>query len=337
MHTNHTSCAFVCCSCLQSLLKDDFSKAQLSKKMARRCKSCVEGAGGRATAQLGPRPAADAATATSTVTQLPKRGHAICQPGSKLEPEPESAPPAPEFGLSSALGPQPQPAPDCLAVGECVKIHGLDGAPQHNGKLGQVISYSAETGRYRIQVQGAYEHAKPLGIKPCNLMSIERFPAPASPGDVGKSPPRTVTKQLRHVQRLAHSLSPSQREQLGNAEAISLHPIKFAADRSFHFGFAAQLPRRQSDIDQPFRQPVPPNIIGSSDAAQRAWMETQGQYPLAAMPWSRQMDCWTAIDWGWFIALLISDASDVLRPVCSGGVMASCDGGSIRRCRESSG
>ena len=51
-------------------------------------------------------------------------------------------------------------------VGDTVEVGGLQGAPQHNGKLGIVQKFDAEKGRYVLQIKGM---KKPLAVKPGNL------------------------------------------------------------------------------------------------------------------------------------------------------------------------
>eukprot|EP00746_Dinoflagellata_sp_MGD_P160882 gnl/MRDRNA2_/MRDRNA2_87827_c0_seq1.p1 gnl/MRDRNA2_/MRDRNA2_87827_c0~~gnl/MRDRNA2_/MRDRNA2_87827_c0_seq1.p1 ORF type:complete len:354 (+),score=69.24 gnl/MRDRNA2_/MRDRNA2_87827_c0_seq1:96-1157(+) len=48
-----------------------------------------------------------------------------------------------------------------------VKIHGLTGAPEHNGKSGIVASWDASRSRYEVMVEG-----KSLSVKPQNLTQI---------------------------------------------------------------------------------------------------------------------------------------------------------------------
>ena len=54
-----------------------------------------------------------------------------------------------------------------FVVGDTVKIHGLTGAAQHNGKTGVVQSFDATKGRYAVALTNGKK--KPLAIKPINL------------------------------------------------------------------------------------------------------------------------------------------------------------------------
>jgi hypothetical protein len=55
-----------------------------------------------------------------------------------------------------------------FATGETVEVAGLQGAPQHNGKLGVVQHFDNGKGRFVVKVDGL---KKPLAVKPANLMS----------------------------------------------------------------------------------------------------------------------------------------------------------------------
>ena len=93
---------------------------------------------------------------------------------SKTEQQPEPEP-EPE------REPEPQPQPGLgFGKGDLVLIHGLTGAPQHNGKTGTVLSFAEATGRYRVQLHGEYRpaaaesqlvvgqgHAALVGLRPC--------------------------------------------------------------------------------------------------------------------------------------------------------------------------
>merc|ERR1719160_47640 len=58
--------------------------------------------------------------------------------------------------------------PDCaIPRGTSVKIHGLTGAPEHNGKAGTIAGWDASRGRYEVVVEG-----KSLSFKPQNLTQM---------------------------------------------------------------------------------------------------------------------------------------------------------------------
>ena len=61
---------------------------------------------------------------------------------------------------------EPRLPPQQLPSGSTVEVHGLTGAPQHNGKLGTVQGYDAAKGRYSVLVEG---EAKALRVKGANL------------------------------------------------------------------------------------------------------------------------------------------------------------------------
>jgi len=69
--------------------------------------------------------------------------------------------------------------PSAYTVGQTVEIHGLVGAPQHNGKSGTVLRYVKAKGRYEVQL----DSDKRLGLKPANL----------------KAEPLTVLEQLERA------------------------------------------------------------------------------------------------------------------------------------------
>ena len=105
------------------------------------------------------------------------------------------------------------------------------------------------------------------------------------------SPPRSVTKMLRHTERLIDQLTTSQLQCLRDETIhITIHIVKYAdeEDRSLWFGLAA---------------------------ANGMWPDKQAR--LACMPWSRSLDSWGATEWAWFTALLWNQASDVM-PVGAG-------------------
>jgi ankyrin repeat protein len=54
----------------------------------------------------------------------------------------------------------------CEYVGAVVKIRGLVGAPQHNGKLAAVMHFVAQKGRYQLQLLA---DGKQLAVKPANV------------------------------------------------------------------------------------------------------------------------------------------------------------------------
>jgi|EP01046_Picozoa_sp_COSAG06_P037212 hypothetical protein len=95
---------------------------------------------------------------------------------SKTEQQPEPEP-EPE------REPEPQPQPGLgFGKGDLVLIHGLTGAPQHNGKTGTVLSFAEATGRYRVQLHGEPD-TKPLGLKPANLTLEDDDDADPHPED----------------------------------------------------------------------------------------------------------------------------------------------------------
>ena len=62
-----------------------------------------------------------------------------------------------------------------FAAGEKVQVIGLKGAPQHNGKRGEVLSFDRGKGRYLVRLDSKATQAqtpKPLGIKPPNLLRV---------------------------------------------------------------------------------------------------------------------------------------------------------------------
>ena len=61
-----------------------------------------------------------------------------------------------------------------FVVGDTVKIHGLTGAAQHNGKTGVVQSFDATKGRYAVALTNGKK--KPLAIKPINLARHQPLP-----------------------------------------------------------------------------------------------------------------------------------------------------------------
>jgi nucleoredoxin len=60
-----------------------------------------------------------------------------------------------------------------LGLGAAVAVHGLQGAPQHNGKRGVVVSGpDPKSGRYAVQIDGETKD-KALGLKLANLQLAE--------------------------------------------------------------------------------------------------------------------------------------------------------------------
>ena len=55
-------------------------------------------------------------------------------------------------------------------TGEKITIQGLVSAAQHNGKIGRVLKYDKETGRYGIQIEVGEGKKKQLAIKPTNIL-----------------------------------------------------------------------------------------------------------------------------------------------------------------------
>jgi hypothetical protein len=60
-----------------------------------------------------------------------------------------------------------EPQSSNLPAGSAVVIHGLTGAPQHNGKHGTVIRFDAGKGRYEVQPNDEGEGS--MLLKPCNV------------------------------------------------------------------------------------------------------------------------------------------------------------------------
>ena len=62
---------------------------------------------------------------------------------------------------------------ESLGMGTAVAVHGLQGAPQHNGKRGVVVSgLDPKSGRYAVQIDGETKD-KALGLKLANLELAE--------------------------------------------------------------------------------------------------------------------------------------------------------------------
>ena len=69
-----------------------------------------------------------------------------------------------------------------MGLGEAVAVHGLQGAPQHNGKRGVVVGAADPTsGRYAVQIDGEPAD-KALGLKIGNLELVEAANARAAGG-----------------------------------------------------------------------------------------------------------------------------------------------------------
>ena len=60
------------------------------------------------------------------------------------------------------------------AVGTPVVLHSLVARPDLNGRKGAVVAYSADKGRYTVEVQG-----ETLALKPDNLKVLDEAPAAA--------------------------------------------------------------------------------------------------------------------------------------------------------------
>ena len=72
-----------------------------------------------------------------------------------------------------------------FAAGEKVQVGGLKGAPQHNGKRGEVLSFDRGKGRYLVRLDSKATQAptpKPLGIKPSNLLRVAELCEPRDTG-----------------------------------------------------------------------------------------------------------------------------------------------------------
>jgi hypothetical protein len=57
-----------------------------------------------------------------------------------------------------------------MEVGSWVKVHGLVGAPEHNGKYGVAKSFAGESGRYKVLTETG---GTPLGLKLANVELVE--------------------------------------------------------------------------------------------------------------------------------------------------------------------
>ena len=76
-----------------------------------------------------------------------------------------------------------------LGLGTAVAVHGLQGAPQHNGKRGVVVGGpDAKTGRYAVQIDGETKD-KALGLKLANLELAELADARTAEAGEGSSKP----------------------------------------------------------------------------------------------------------------------------------------------------
>ena len=76
-----------------------------------------------------------------------------------------------------------------LGLGTDVAVHGLQGAPQHNGKRGVVVGGpDAKTGRYAVQIDGETKD-KALGLKLANLELAELADARTAEAGEGSSKP----------------------------------------------------------------------------------------------------------------------------------------------------
>ena len=69
------------------------------------------------------------------------------------------------------------PAPDALAVGTRVRMHGLVNQPEHNGKSGAVVSFNQQSGRNRVRLTEPPH--RELALKRSNLELIADDVTPA--------------------------------------------------------------------------------------------------------------------------------------------------------------
>ena len=70
--------------------------------------------------------------------------------------------------------PEPTPAPtpgELFKIGDIVEAHSLQGAPQHNGKIGTVESFNDEKGRYTVALD---EGGNMLSLKEANLQLVPK-------------------------------------------------------------------------------------------------------------------------------------------------------------------
>eukprot|EP01052_Picozoa_sp_SAG31_P027829 SAG31_NODE_2637_length_5336_cov_2.105977_9_plen_301_part_00 len=81
-------------------------------------------------------------SATAEATSTCSVKHAGCIPGARAS--------------ASAEG---------VAVGMAIEVHSLVGSPQHNGKMGTVLSYNADKGRYNVHLRDGEK----IGIKQANI------------------------------------------------------------------------------------------------------------------------------------------------------------------------
>jgi hypothetical protein len=77
----------------------------------------------------------------------------------------------------------PKATVEHIATGTTVRIHGLKGAAQHNGKIGTIVSFNKKTGRYGVKTADQGVDAKPLGLKPANITKVT--PAASNSGGGG--------------------------------------------------------------------------------------------------------------------------------------------------------
>jgi hypothetical protein len=82
-----------------------------------------------------------------------------------------------------------------VPVGLAVRVGGLVGAAQHNGKCGRVVGGpDPATGRCKVRLDGAESGAKPLGLKPANLRLLSSLARDAN-GDPTVLPYSTYQRQ----------------------------------------------------------------------------------------------------------------------------------------------
>ena len=93
-----------------------------------------------------------------------------------------------------------------FAAGEKVQVGGLKGAPQHNGKRGEVLSFDRGKGRYLVRLDSKATQAptpKPLGIKPSNLLRVAELCEPRDTGPLWSGATFSDVQKLRaHLEDL---------------------------------------------------------------------------------------------------------------------------------------
>ena len=123
-----------------------------------------------------------------------------------------------------------------VAVGVAVTITGLVGAAHHNGKLGTVTAFDAETGRYVVKLEG-FEGGlggESLRVKPENLALAS---APPAKEEEGSAPPAAAAPAAEADDAAA---SPAKASAAGSSAA---HAKKGVADKADKAGKAGKKKR----------------------------------------------------------------------------------------------